>query len=73
MREWIIQDLDFLVDDFTMDSAYDLLTAFTYKTGQCVYLLLPDYAARSFTGTVSRPTCSSSLTAGPIHGQENPF
>jgi len=36
MEEWAIQDLDFSVDDFTMECAYDLLTAFTYKSGQYV-------------------------------------
>jgi len=41
MEEWSIQDLDFSVDDFTMECAYDLLTAFVYKSGQCVYLLFP--------------------------------
>ena len=41
MEEWSIEDLDFSIDDFTMESAYDLLTVFTYKSGQYVYRLLP--------------------------------
>jgi len=36
MEEWSIRDLDFFVDDFTMECAYDLLTVFVYKSGQCV-------------------------------------
>jgi len=40
MEEWSIQDLDFSVDDFTMECAYDLLTAFTYKSGQYAHRLV---------------------------------
>lgn len=41
MEEWSVQDLDFPIDDFTMEGAYDLLTVFTYKSGQYVYRLSP--------------------------------
>ena len=40
MEEWTIADLDFSVDDFTMECAYDLLTAFVYKSGQYAYHLI---------------------------------
>ena len=40
MEEWTIQGLDFSVEDFTMECAYDLLTAFAYKSGQSVYCLI---------------------------------
>ncbi|KAF9783672.1 hypothetical protein BJ322DRAFT_1219350 [Thelephora terrestris] len=40
MEEWSVQDLDFPIDDFTMEEAYDLLTVFIYKTGQYVHCLL---------------------------------
>lgn len=41
MEEWSVSDLDFSIDDFAMECAYDLLTVFTYKTGQYVYHFLP--------------------------------
>lgn len=34
MEKWTIQDLDFSIEDFTMECAYDLLAAFSFKTGQ---------------------------------------
>ena len=40
MKEWTIQGLDFSVDDFRMECAYDLLTAVAYKSGQYVYCLI---------------------------------
>lgn len=41
MEEWTIQDLDFSIEDFTMECAYDLLVAFLFKTGQYVCPSLP--------------------------------
>ena len=41
MEEWTIQDLDFSIDDFTMECAHDLLVVFVYKTGRYVYRLSP--------------------------------
>jgi hypothetical protein len=41
MEEWSIQDLDFFVEDFIMESAYDLLIPTNYKTGKYAYRLLP--------------------------------
>jgi hypothetical protein len=41
MEEWSIKDFGFSIDDFTMECAYDLLTVFTYKSGQYVYRLFP--------------------------------
>ena len=41
MEQWSIQDLDFSVDDFTMECAYDLLIPFVYKSGQYVCRLVP--------------------------------
>lgn len=41
MEVWTLKNLDFTIDDFTMECAHDLLTIFTYKTGQYVYHLLP--------------------------------
>jgi hypothetical protein len=41
MEEWSVTNLDFPIDDFTMECAQDLLTVFTYKTGQYVYRFLP--------------------------------
>jgi len=52
MEEWSIRDLDFSVDDFTMECAYDLLTAFVYKSGQCVHFPSPRCLVRFITSSV---------------------
>lgn len=53
MEEWSIQDLDFSIDDFTMECAFDLLAAIVYKTGRCVYCFPPHCLVRLIAGPVS--------------------
>lgn len=53
MEEWSVQDLDFSIDDFTMESAYDLLAALVYKTGRCVHHLPPHCLVRLIASPVS--------------------
>lgn len=71
MEEWSIQDLDLNIDDFTMECAYDLLTAIAYKSGQYVYHLLPSLSCWIDRGLASRCTCSSSPMESRTRGRKS--
>ena len=73
MKEWSLTDLDFPIDDFTMECAYDLLAVFTYKSGQYVCVSFPVYDVAPITGAASRCICSSYLMASPTLAQESRF
>lgn len=52
MEEWSVRDLEFSVDDFTMECAYDLLAALVYKSGRYAHRLLPSASLDSYQRSV---------------------